>query len=87
MRYLQTHQLLPKDKRQLFKGVTEGLRYLHRQSIAHRDLKLENILVGSEGGSLSVKISDFGFATHFEKQGQVINFSEYKGTRKAYMAP
>jgi serine/threonine protein kinase len=32
--------------------------YLHRKQIAHRDLKLENVLL-FEGGV--VKISDYGF--------------------------
>jgi serine/threonine protein kinase len=41
------------------RDVLEGLRHLHQRGIAHRDLKLENLLVG-EGGV--VKLCDFGFA-------------------------
>ena len=45
--------------RKIFKGIAKGVEHLHRQNIAHRDLKLENILIG-EGDE--IKVSDFGFA-------------------------
>jgi serine/threonine protein kinase len=36
-----------------------GLEMLHRQSIAYRDLKLENILLDADG---HVRLTDFGLA-------------------------
>lgn len=40
--------------------VIRGVEYLHARNIAHRDLKLENLLL-SVDEPLAVKIADFGF--------------------------
>jgi serine/threonine protein kinase len=37
--------------------ITLGVQFLHQHGILHRDLKLENVLVGSDG---HCKIADFG---------------------------
>ena len=41
-----------------------SLQYIHDQDIAHRDLKLENIIVMNKK-DLRVKIADFGLATFY----------------------
>jgi len=43
--------------RQLLLAVQE----MHSEAVAHRDIKLENILVAKQTGQL--KLIDFGFAT------------------------
>lgn len=46
--------------RRFFKQIVEGFDYLHSQGIAHRDIKLDNILI--EEKTKMIKIIDFGFA-------------------------
>ena len=57
------------------------LSYLHAQKIAHRDVKVENMLFDSEG---KLKIADFGVA-----RVEASNPCEMTGTTGTlgYMAP
>ena len=43
--------------------IVLALEYLHKQKIAYRDLKPENLLVSADG---HLKITDFGFAKRIE---------------------
>lgn len=43
----------------IFKQVMEGLVFMHKNKIIHRDIKSENILVNSKG---VLKYADFGLA-------------------------
>ena len=41
----------------IFKQIIAGLNFIHSKGIAHRDIKLDNILLDGKG---NVKIADFG---------------------------
>jgi len=58
-------------------------QYFHSKGVAHRDLKLENILLDSE---FNVKIAHFGFAGPIQGRDGSGYLNTYLGT-KAFMAP
>jgi len=44
--YLQKYGFPSGEKvKNIMKGLLEGIEYLHKKGIMHRDLKLENIMV------------------------------------------
>ena len=69
--------------------MSSALGYLHSQRILHRDLKPENVLLKSApGGSLDVKIADFGIAKLLNQKSK----NDYYGRNcsvgtACYMAP
>lgn len=50
------------DRLCLFKQLVQGVNYLHEHGIAHRDIKLENLLVTNTS---KLKITDFGVSEVF----------------------
>lgn len=59
---VQKRYLGESDRLCFFKQLLRGVAYLHRHGIAHRDLKLENLLLTNEG---QLKITDFGVSEVF----------------------
>mmetsp|Transcript_26036 Transcript_26036/g.65701 ORF Transcript_26036/g.65701 Transcript_26036/m.65701 type:complete len:735 (-) Transcript_26036:68-2272(-) len=53
----------------IMQQIIRAVFYLHSQSVAHRDLKMENIMLMSEGAieQNTVKLIDFGSARTFEE--------------------
>lgn len=51
-----------KDRLCLFKQLIQGVAYLHAHGIAHRDIKLENLLLTKDS---KLKITDFGVSEVF----------------------
>jgi len=55
--------LCEEDARSVMAGILRGLAHLHARGVAHRDIKLENILLTDSKHDMSkVKIIDMGFA-------------------------
>lgn len=65
----------------LFRQIIQGLIYCHSKNILHRDIKLDNILLTSQG---TVKICDFGVSKQITKTKELM--FEQCGT-PAYIAP
>ncbi|CAJ1944533.1 unnamed protein product [Cylindrotheca closterium] len=47
----------------------EAVRYCHRKNIAHRDIKLDNLLLVEKNDIATVKLADFGFAKKCGRKG------------------
>ncbi|KAL9654808.1 hypothetical protein ABK040_008601 [Willaertia magna] len=79
---LEDDERLPEDVvAKIAKQLVRALHYLHSNRIIHRDMKPQNILIGSDG---SIKLCDFGFARVMSCNTMVL--TSIKGT-PLYMAP
>ena len=66
--------------KKIFKQIFDAMNYIHKKNIAHRDIKLENILMTK---NYEIKIIDFGFGM-YNPENKLQNF--FCGTPN-YMAP
>jgi tetratricopeptide (TPR) repeat protein len=66
----------------IFKDVCGGLAAAHAQSVVHRDLKPQNVLVGKDG---SVRVADFGLARSIGDSGMTVTGAVMGSP--AYMSP
>ena len=68
--------------RKYTREALEGLMYLHKRGIIHRDIKGQNILVDNRG---ACKLADFGASRYLKETSKTTNFS-FKGT-PVFMSP
>lgn len=80
-----------------YDDIREGLGYIHARGVVHRDLKLQNVMIGPDGHAV---ITDFGVSRIFDPGGQgvtvvdpvqtIVRMREGKGLvmgSLGYMAP
>ncbi|KAL1500635.1 hypothetical protein AB1Y20_013284 [Prymnesium parvum] len=91
-RVIQTGSLSEPVARLYFIQLMEAVNYMHSKGIAHRDLKLENVLLASgPKGDDICKVCDFGLAHRYEIDGKnkILNNKLLMETcgSKSYAAP
>lgn len=70
--YIISHgKLKEKQARKFSRQIASALDYCHRNSIVHRDLKIENILISKTG---DIKIIDFGLSNLFSPRNHLKTF-------------
>uniref|UniRef100_A0A914C460 Protein kinase domain-containing protein n=1 Tax=Acrobeloides nanus TaxID=290746 RepID=A0A914C460_9BILA len=89
--HVSKHGSLPESEaRRIFRQITSAVLYCHKHKVAHRDLKLENILLDIDSNA---KIADFGLSNYFNEKTflstfcgsplyaspEIINGTPYKG--------
>ena len=80
----KTKRFPENDARYFFQQLICGLEYLHSAGVTHRDIKLENTLIGGSRPGTLIKICDFGYSKRPEvEQSQC---KSIVGT-PAYLAP
>lgn len=87
--FLEEHgeSMIFAERLELWKGIIEGVMYLHvcRPAIVHGDLKPGNVLIDDNG---KPRLCDFGLARVFLEEGStgMTTTSEHTGTTR-YLAP
>ncbi|RKO90181.1 kinase-like domain-containing protein, partial [Blyttiomyces helicus] len=70
--YIISHgKLKEKNARKFMRQIVSAIEYCHANSVVHRDLKIENILIDKSG---SIKIVDFGLSNIYSPTSQLSTF-------------
>ena len=79
--HLRSHKRFPEEQAKFYAAcIVLGLNHMHNKNYIYRDLKLENVLLDSNGYA---KLTDFGLAKFIEKEEKALTFC---GTPD-YLAP
>jgi serine/threonine protein kinase len=68
--YLESHKNKLEDvhARLITRQIALALKYLHSNGIAHRDIKLENVLLSNTDIGARVILTDFGLANYVDQR-------------------
>ncbi|OTF82484.1 hypothetical protein BLA29_010287 [Euroglyphus maynei] len=80
-RIIKNGKQTEKIARKLFRAICNGLFHMHENQIAHRDLKLDNILLGTDDRP---KICDFSLSIIWTNHDQSKLCEDYCGTELYY---
>ena len=80
IRSKKSRRLEEKEALRIFEQIVDGISYCHSLDIAHRDIKVDNVLLDEK---TKVKLIDFGLSVSTKPQDKL---KEYCGT-ESYMAP
>ncbi|MFH4980600.1 hypothetical protein AB6A40_007309 [Gnathostoma spinigerum] len=70
--YVSMYGSLPEaEARRVFRQIVSAVLYCHKHQVAHRDLKLENILLDANNNA---KIADFGLSNYFSDKSLLSTF-------------
>lgn len=68
----------------LLRPVYEAVAVLHRNSVAHYDIKPQNIMIVNRSGREHAVLIDFGLAKHYDGQGQATSSLATSGYTPGY---
>ena len=70
---------------QLMRPICEAVGMLHQNSVAHYDIKPQNIMIGQDStGHMRPVLIDFGLAKHYDGQGQATSTLAAAGFTPGY---
>ncbi|EFP03997.1 hypothetical protein CRE_27630 [Caenorhabditis remanei] len=82
----QGSPLPPVEAQSFFKDLISGLNFMHSHGIVHRDIKPGNLLITVKEYREVLKITDFGWSTHYLKNKSEILLTVCGGSHP-YIAP
>lgn len=77
-RFIDNIQLSKHERCGMAHQLISAIRFIHSFGYSHGDLKAKNILARSEGGSISLYITDFGLTHKFVKDGKHVPYTAGK---------
>lgn len=84
---LQRERQLPvSDALGIVEQVCEGLRVAHEANVIHRDIKPANVMIERSGGTLKIKLVDFGLARQTDQDSSFTETGKVLGS-PPYMSP